>query len=144
MERLLKGVDATNGYAEEFLSALERNQDRATVVGLSGELGSGKTAFVKAIGKFLGAKEEILSPTFVVAKFYELSAQNWKKLVHIDAYRIEEEDEMRPIKWDEILSDKNNLVMMEWPENIKALFPTDAPLLRFRFIDDVTRAITLS
>ena len=141
MERDLRNISALRAFAQEFLEALRSFPDRATIVGLSGDLGSGKTAFVKEAAGLLGVEEEVLSPTFVIAKFYDLHGAKWKRLVHIDAYRIERPEEIRALKWDTITRDPNNLVFIEWPEQLGALFPTDAQILHFQFIDETTRSV---
>jgi len=141
VEREIKSITELEEFAAQFLSRLAKHKTHATIVGLSGELGSGKTAFAKAIAKALGLTEEVLSPTFVIAKFYQLKDPDWNRLVHIDLYRIEDGDELRALKWESIMADPKNLVMVEWPEQIGALFPQDATMLKFRFIDESTRAI---
>ena len=97
------------------------NSDGAALIGLSGHLGAGKTAFVKAVAKELGIQEEITSPTFVIMKLYEikLKAVPWKKLVHIDAYRLERAEDLEALRFEEIIADKNNLVIVEWPEQVE-------------------------
>ncbi|MDO8520767.1 MAG: tRNA (adenosine(37)-N6)-threonylcarbamoyltransferase complex ATPase subunit type 1 TsaE [bacterium] len=143
METTIKSIAELERFAKEFLEKLTANDNGATVVGLSGELGSGKTAFVKAVAKALGVKEEVLSPTFVIAKFYKIPQQvSWPRLVHVDAYRIEDPCELKALKWQGISKNPRNLVFIEWPENIKTLFPTDALMLTFRFIDETTRMIS--
>ena len=142
-EHMIQTIPELERYAREFLEGLVVKKQGATVVGLSGDLGSGKTAFVKAIAKALEVNTEIVSPTFVIAKFYNLPAHStWSRLVHVDAYRIEDPEEVRVLKWEDILADPKNLVMIEWPQQIGTFFPHDAELLAFRFIDETTRAIT--
>jgi tRNA threonylcarbamoyladenosine biosynthesis protein TsaE len=105
-------ADVSNRYVDD---------NKALVVGLSGHLGAGKTAFVKAVAKELGIKEEVTSPTFVIMKMYDIdsSAKSpWKRLVHIDAYRLEQPEELAVLNWKNIIADKDNLIMVEWPENV--------------------------
>ncbi len=92
--------------------------DAAIVVGLSGHLGAGKTAFVKLVAKNLGIEETVTSPTFVIMKIYPTKHPLFRRLVHIDAYRLERPEELQVLNFEKIVSDKNNLVMVEWPENI--------------------------
>jgi tRNA threonylcarbamoyladenosine biosynthesis protein TsaE len=114
--------------AKNVLSMLKKEDaDGARVLALHGELGSGKTAFVKALGRELGVKEEITSPTFVVMKLYPLDEnKDWNALAHLDAYRIEDIDEMRPLRFGELLLERNTLIAIEWAENIEALLPKEA------------------
>lgn len=120
-------------------------KDEAMVVGLSGELGAGKTAFVKAVAKHLGIAEVITSPTFVIMKLYPTKHPGWKKLVHIDAYRLESGKEVEALDFDKVISDKNNLVMIEWPENVAEALTGLANYSRILFKvgdTDTTRIIT--
>ncbi len=128
-------------FAREFLSTLTPHTERATIVGLSGDLGSGKTAFVKCLAEELGVVEEVLSPTFVIAKFYDLKGQQWKRIVHIDAYRIEDPMEIAVVGWDRLCADPELLVLVEWSEQLKERFPHDATMLHFLFIDEMTREV---
>lgn len=148
MEQMIPNIAELEEFAKKFLATLSIKdaglpaQAGATIVGLSGELGSGKTAFVGATAQALGVSEGVLSPTFVIAKFYDIPAQKrWARLVHIDAYRIQDTSELKALRWEEILSDPKNLVLIEWPEHIGTAFPLGAPILTFRFIDERTRAI---
>ena len=108
-------ADVSNKYADK---------DEAVIVGLSGHLGAGKTAFVKAVAKALGVKEEVTSPTFVLMKLYGLNPIGtlkgfpWNRLVHIDAYRLERPEELEALDWEALVADRNNLIMVEWPENV--------------------------
>ena len=95
MERIIKSIPELEQFARHFLEHLAAKGDGATIVGLSGDLGAGKTAFVKAAAKALGISEEVLSSTFVIAKFYDIPEHHhWSRLVHVDAYRIEESAEL--------------------------------------------------
>lgn len=129
----------TSQIAKNWLVSISNtyaNHDEALVVGLSGHLGAGKTAFTKAVAKILGVEEEITSPTFVIMKLYEIEGsrnrgtnnQNWnesshvevpwKRLVHIDAYRLERREELEVLEWEKLVADANNLIIIEWPENV--------------------------
>lgn len=123
---LSKNIKETKKIAKIFLDKLLKTPKKhkgALVVGLSGELGSGKTAFTKLIAKHLGIKERVFSPTYVIIKNYELRATNYKRFFHIDAYRLEHEKELLHLGWEEIISDDEHLVFIEWPENISKAMP---------------------
>ncbi len=124
-------------FIDKFLDFSEKN---ATIVGLYGDLGSGKTTFMKYLAKEFGVGETIQSPTFVIMKKYSLkdvskNAQvqdeklwnflfsNFQTLIHIDAYRIEKDEEMLNLGWQEIISDPQNLIFIEWPEKIISIMP---------------------
>ena len=99
----------------------------ASVIALHGDLGAGKTAFVKSLARELGVVEDVTSPTFVILKLYPLEEGGpFSVLAHIDAYRIEDTDEMRVIRFDELLAEPRALLCIEWAEKIKDLLPSDA------------------
>lgn len=94
--------------------------ERAGYVALHGDLGAGKTAFVKEVATLLGVKEEVVSPTFILKKEYETETKEVEKLVHIDAYRLTEKKEGAVLR----LADDNEkgvLIFIEWPEHIDPL-----------------------
>ncbi len=120
-------ISETEIIASEWLKEISNkysDKEEALVVGLSGHLGAGKTAFVKAVAKALNVKEQVTSPTFVLMKIYDLDQAivskdfPWKRLVHIDAYRLEKPEELEALDWEYLVVDKNNLIMIEWPENV--------------------------
>jgi tRNA threonylcarbamoyladenosine biosynthesis protein TsaE len=118
--------------AREFLESLIKNQKKtgALVVGLRGDLGAGKTTFVQAVARELGIKNKIASPTFVIMKKYALKGRNHKFMFHLDAYRLKNEKELLYLGWEEVISDPEHLVFIEWPENVKKVMPKFA-----KFID---------
>ena len=128
--------------AAEFVATL-RPKKTATVVTLSGGLGAGKTTFAKGIAAALGVQETVASPTFVIEKIYQLKDQLFRKLIHIDTYRIKNEQELTTIGWREITADPNNLIVLEWPEAVPGSIPRDAIAIRFD-IDGEGRIITFT
>ncbi len=129
MEYVSKSEEETLKIAGEFTKQICREDahlGRSTLVGLYGELGTGKTTFMKGVAKYFGINETIQSPTFVIEKIYELPvassqqpAAKFTHLIHIDAYRIEKSDEMINLGWKEIISDPQNLIFIEWPERLE-------------------------
>ncbi len=115
------------------LEKLEKNLEleQATVLALHGDLGAGKTTFMQTLARHLKVTETVTSPTFVVMKIYDLYDQSWDKLIHIDAYRIEEVDEMRPLGFDELLKRKGTIIGIEWAEKIESLLPKNTVHLNF-------------
>lgn len=105
--------------AQQLLRAIKPRNNNATIVGFSGDLGAGKTTLVQAIASQLGVVERVVSPTFVVAKWYKTKSKDFQTLVHIDAYRIESITELEPLGFKELVKQKKSLVLIEWPENIK-------------------------
>lgn len=123
---LSKNIKETEKIAKIFLDRIlkgKKKHEGALVVGLSGDLGAGKTAFTKSIAKHLGIKDRVFSPTYVIIKNYELRITNYKKFFHIDAYRLENEKELLHLGWKEIINNNEHLVFIEWPENISKAMP---------------------
>ncbi|MES3004995.1 MAG: tRNA (adenosine(37)-N6)-threonylcarbamoyltransferase complex ATPase subunit type 1 TsaE [Patescibacteria group bacterium] len=123
MQYQAKNLEETRKVAESFVNSLVPKESTATVVGLYGNLGAGKTAFTKYVASVLGIYETITSPTFVIEKIYELEKQKFTHLIHIDAYRLKDSGELLHLGWNEILKDKNNLILIEWPEIVLDAMP---------------------
>lgn len=113
-------------FAKEILEKVNglKVSNKATIVFLSGDLGSGKTTTTKAIAKELGIVEDITSPTFVILKRYEICENvlggKFSNLIHIDAYRLKSYAELQKIKFEEYLLDEKNLILIEWPEMVES------------------------
>ncbi|MFA6338576.1 MAG: tRNA (adenosine(37)-N6)-threonylcarbamoyltransferase complex ATPase subunit type 1 TsaE [Candidatus Paceibacterota bacterium] len=144
MKYVSKSIKETADIAAKFLEKIEKlnKSEKAVVVGLDGDLGSGKTAFTKEIANILGVKETVTSPTFVIEKTYKLKNQKFNHLIHIDAYRLASGSELTHLGWSEISSDPKNLIFIEWPEIVKDILPDDMIKINFEFIDETTREIT--
>ncbi len=99
------------------------------VIALSGNLGAGKTTFVKGLAKALGIKQHITSPTFLLLKSYPVrqSVKNKKdgiqQFVHVDAYRIERVDDLREIGFFEYAGQAGTVTLVEWAERVRAAIP---------------------
>ncbi len=130
-------------FASKIISFLK--QKEINTVALFGDLGAGKTSFVQAIGKILQIEDKILSPTFNIFKIYDIANNTspWSKLYHIDAYRIEGES-ADPLGFKEIFSNKDNLVFIEWPENLREFLPEKMLKIKLKTIDENTREFSLS
>lgn len=138
-----KSPDDTREFAEGFVEELKRGE-RATVVALYGDLGSGKTAFSQFVGEALGVHDPIQSPTFLIEKIYELRRQKWDHLVHIDAYRLDSEDELLDLGWEEIIKKPENLILVEWADRIEEILPEDAIHIHINHAGETEREIEVS
>ncbi|MFZ2523485.1 MAG: tRNA (adenosine(37)-N6)-threonylcarbamoyltransferase complex ATPase subunit type 1 TsaE [Minisyncoccia bacterium] len=128
--------------AKNFLENISSGES-AVVVGLYGNLGVGKTAFTKAVAKKLGVEDVVTSPTFVIEKIYELTDQKFKHLIHIDAYRLESQDELLHLGWKEITSDPGNLIFIEWPERVSGIMPEHIKIKFTTLPDENSREIEI-
>ena len=144
MEKTLATFADFEAEAVRFVSALSQDAQGATLVTLSGELGAGKTAFTKAVASKLGVEEVVTSPTFVLEKIYLLGGETakFKRLVHIDAYRLESGKDLAPLGFDELMQDAGNLILLEWPEKVADALPTPAVRISIIANPDDSRTIT--
>ena len=115
-------MNNSDASARQWLQEISTNResaDGAFVAGFSGHLGAGKTAFTKRIARELGIPETVTSPTFVIMKIYDTEAPGaaFKRLIHIDAYRLERRADLEALNFEQVVSDPHNLVIIEWPEN---------------------------
>jgi tRNA threonylcarbamoyladenosine biosynthesis protein TsaE len=143
MEYLSHSEEETAKIAVEFVQKLVSKSEGATVLGLYGELGAGKSSFTRALAGELGVKEKIQSPTFVIMKNYTLNASPFTFLVHIDAYRLEKEEELEKLGWKEIITNKTNLVVVEWAERVEKILPKDFVRINFEHVSDNERRIRI-
>ncbi len=155
MRRLTKSLTETENLAARFVKLLKPAR-AATIVALSGDLGSGKTTFTQAAARVLGVADHVTSPTFVIEKIYKLPNRSqgdtlkfpkvfpWEHfthLIHLDCYRIKEASEIVNLGWAEIVANPKNLIFIEWPERIIDILPADHQKISFEFIDETTRQI---
>ncbi|TSC70199.1 MAG: UPF0079 ATP-binding protein [Parcubacteria group bacterium Gr01-1014_46] len=129
MKYEISSLEETEKVARDFVMNIVPNPETATVVGLYGDLGAGKTNFTQAVAKVLGIEESVVSPTFVIEKIYDLPDQNglrtdkFSHLIHIDAYRLEKSEELLHLGWREIIANPKNLILIEWPERVSDIMP---------------------
>ena len=135
-------LDQLHTIANEVLAkARTTKSESATVIALHGDLGSGKTTLTQEIAKLLEVKESVISPTFVIMKSYKIKDETWKNLVHIDAYRLEKSTELHNLGWQELMADKNNLIIMEWPEQVPECIPEHTCHIYLIHVNEEERAI---
>lgn len=93
---------------------------KARIFALVGDLGAGKTTFVQGFAKGLGIKEKIASPTFVLIRQHKIPKTK-KNLFHIDLYRLENSTDLKQLGLEEIFSDTDGIVIIEWAEKLSKL-----------------------
>lgn len=142
MKLTSKSPEETKDVARFLLSNI-KPKETATVFALEGELGAGKTNLSQAVGQIIGVTENMHSPTFVIEKIYDIDFQGFKELIHIDAYRIEKDEELVHLGWNEIIKEPTNLILIEWPENVAGLIPEDAVKVILKVVDENTREIEI-
>ena len=111
-------VKQTEQIAYALASSIPANQ----VLAFHGELGVGKTTFIRALAKAWGIKENVTSPTYNLYKIYQ---SNDRCLIHLDAYRLEKSADFENLMINDFLNDPWCLAI-EWPEKIEDSIPSDA------------------
>lgn len=134
MKIVVHNLDELKDFVYSFSKKLKGNE----LIGMSGELGAGKTAFTKFLGKALNVKEEIVSPTFNIVKVYNCSLGSF---YHIDAYRLE------TIGYDPVLDDylfdENAIRIVEWYEFLKEPIFNEGLRIHIEINSDQSRTITI-
>jgi tRNA threonylcarbamoyladenosine biosynthesis protein TsaE len=147
MKYLSKSLEETDKISQIFWQKIQSiKKDYALVVALYGDLGSGKTTFTQALARNIGISETITSPTFVIEKRYDIPQtknQNvvYKKLIHIDAYRLDSGEELLALNLREDIADPHNLILLEWPERVMEALPKEIVKINFTFINETEREI---
>jgi len=132
-KRSLVSIDTLELTANELITASQGNR----IWLFSGEMGAGKTTFIKAIGKLLGVKESMASPTFSIVNEYRTSNGT---LFHFDFYRLKNEQEAYDIGVDEYF-ESGNYCFIEWPEKLETLIPESYFKITLQVQSPTTRTI---
>ena len=133
LEYSLEDIDQ---YALEIVNQLPLKGE----VYLEGEMGAGKTTLIKTILRILGVKDAISSPTFSLVNTYELP--NHKSIFHADLYRVENEEELYDIGFDEYL-EANSLIFIEWSERMTSLFNPKAMKITIEITSQYRRKLSI-
>lgn len=138
-------------FAHYWLTFKIQNS-KPIIISLEGELGGGKTTFVKGLAKGLGIKEKIKSPTFVIMRKHKLTTNNkqqtaksckFKYFYHLDCYRLEKPEEILELGFQEILKNPQNIVAIEWGDRIKKILPKNYIKIKFEYLDKDKRKIKI-
>lgn len=133
MKRFTHGPEETRALGRELSLALQENM----VVGLSGDLGAGKTEFVKGIAEGLGSTDSVTSPTFTLIHEYRSGRL---PLFHMDFYRLEAEKELEEIGFDDYLR-QMGICAIEWADRFPDRMPLDAIRVEIRISSDNERIV---
>jgi len=143
----MKSKFSTHGLAEteavgERLASLLQGGD---IVSLQGELGSGKTAFVRGLARGLGVKEIVSSPTFVLQHVFSLPPDSRiKELHHLDLYRLTDSRELLELGWNDLVQRKEVVLVVEWAEKATDVIPERAIKVHISWRGEKTRRIEIT
>jgi tRNA threonylcarbamoyladenosine biosynthesis protein TsaE len=139
-----KGTVTTFSTQEtiEFAKGLARELKPGSVLCLEGQLGSGKTTFIKGLAEGLGLKrpEQVKSPTFVLMHIYKARTP----LYHFDCYRLDSLEELENIGFSDFVNDPHAISCVEWAEKAGHLIPDSARRIHFKILGTSKRSIAVS
>jgi len=123
-------------FAQELIHSKLKNKN-AFIIGLIGNLGSGKTTFIQGFARGLGIKYHLTSPTFLIIRSYSIPKSyilnsKFSQMYHIDCYRIKKTKELNILGFKQIIADPKNVVVIEWADKIRKLLPQNTLWLKFK------------
>ncbi len=137
MELKITSLEEIGAVAEEFIR-LAMQED--TVFAFNGQMGAGKTTFIKALCEALGVDEVVTSPTFSIVNEYR-SEETGELIYHFDFYRIKKIDEAYDMGCEDYFY-SGAVCLIEWPELVEELLPGNTVWVDIRVNDDDTRTIS--
>ncbi|MDF1810296.1 MAG: tRNA (adenosine(37)-N6)-threonylcarbamoyltransferase complex ATPase subunit type 1 TsaE [Phycisphaerales bacterium] len=134
IHRPARSIEHTKVIADD-LGAILRPGD---VVRLVGEMGAGKTTFVRMLAESFGiAPNAVSSPTFVIMNIYQ-NKEDSPTIAHMDCYRLGDESELDALGWDQII-DSDAIILIEWPDRIASAIPNDSLTINIDHVDEQSR-----
>lgn len=135
MEITIKTVEDLPQAAYDFIAAM----DDRTVFAFHGEMGAGKTTFIKAVCLALGVEDEVNSPTFAIVNEYR-SATTAELIYHFDCYRLKKVEEALDFGFEDYM-ESSALCFIEWPDIVEELLPGDVVDVNITVNEDGSRTI---
>jgi tRNA threonylcarbamoyladenosine biosynthesis protein TsaE len=128
-------TEATEKFAEDFGRQLQGGE----VIELIGDVGAGKTTFVRGLARGIGSTDRVSSPTFTVSKVYSSKNMN---LHHYDFYRL---DDLDIITRDlaEVIEEGKNSVVLEWADGVQGALPLEHISIRIEVTGETSRTLTV-
>ena len=133
---VIRDLTSINETAKEFIAQMGDNR----LFFFYGDMGAGKTTFIRAICKELGVTESVNSPTFAIVNEY--TDREGKPIYHFDFYRIEKEEEAFDFGYEDYFF-SGNLCFVEWPEKIENLSPNEGISVYIQEEENGERSVTL-
>ena len=126
--------------SEQEMLEFGKNFDiTSNVIELIGDVGAGKTTFVRGLAKQLNIKEPVTSPSFTISKSY---AGKTKTLIHYDFYRLEDPGIMQEDLLEN-LKNPNNIIVIEWSDSVKNLLPENHTIINIKYNDNNSREVEI-
>jgi tRNA threonylcarbamoyladenosine biosynthesis protein TsaE len=135
MDYISKNTEDTKELARIVSSKTKPNN----VIALYGDLGAGKTTFVRYLTEILKIPSRVQSPTFVLVRKYAGGTGTIKTINHIDLYRLTGETEVEDLGLEDLINEPNTITIIEWPELIESKLPKNTIRVRFEIISENER-----
>ncbi len=160
---ITSSFEETKSLGEKIIKNLKERK----IIALYGDLGSGKTTFVQGLAKGLGIKRRIISPTFIIVRRYKIKNRDvilaseaspeskndpgqarmtdgsLSIFYHIDLYRLENKGQIEGLGIKELMSDPQNIIVIEWAEKMRNLLPEKRIDIYFEYSSENERKITI-
>ena len=131
-------ISNSENETEKIGEAFAKDLPRGSVVAMYGDLGAGKTAFVRGMARGLGLDCRVSSPTFTIVNEY----LGPRELIHFDMYRLHSSDELFDVGWEDYLN-RDAICAVEWSENVNDAFFGDEICVTIEKTGDTSRKITI-
>ena len=131
-------ISHSEAETEDLGERFARSVRDGTVIAMYGDLGAGKTAFVRGMARGMGLSCRVSSPTFTIVNEYIGD----RELIHFDMYRLDSADELFDIGWEDYLS-RGAVCAVEWSEKVEDAFCGDETVLHIEKLSDTERRITI-
>ena len=135
---LTEFISNSEKETENIGAAFAKDLKGGSVVAMYGDLGAGKTAFVRGMARGMGLDAHVSSPTFTIVNEYP----GERELIHFDMYRLASADELFDIGWEDYLN-RGAVCAVEWSENVRDAFFGDEINVTIEKISDCSRRITI-
>ena len=136
--------EETKKLGRDFAKSLTKGD----IVCLYGDMGSGKTTFVQGLAEGLEIKQRIISPTFIMIRQYKARINDKGLMIndfyHIDLYRMGSKRDIESLGIEEIINNKDNIVVIEWAQNLKNLMPEKRIVVQFYYTGENKRKVTFA
>ena len=119
---IINGLEEIDNAAQQFLQYVSQSPLQSNIFAFFGQMGAGKTTFIKTVCSQLGVADDVNSPTFTIVNEYR--AAKGSPIYHFDFYRINKVQEAYDIGLDEYFGG-DGLCLIEWPEKIEEVLPDD-------------------
>jgi tRNA threonylcarbamoyladenosine biosynthesis protein TsaE len=138
MEIQLHSTEDTKKLAFKLAKELKSGDALA----LYGDLGSGKTTFVRYLAEALNTVSRVQSPTFVILREYKVDLNNIKKIYHLDLYRLVSASDVEELGFQEIINEAASILCVEWPDLIEHLLPKTTKKIHFKYLGTEDREVS--